>query len=966
MPRHGRRLFSLAIITVLGLAANALANDLADEAQLAFELGAQAYQQRDYRAALQQFLLSNRLVPNRNVVFNIACTYDELSLFPEAHRYYSEAIDGETDPAARSKIEAALARLSDKVAVLRIETDPPGAILYLDRKDLGPRGRSPRRLGVTPGDYRIIAELAGHKPAELSVLQVTAAEERAVRIELAPVTSTLVVLGPPGGIVRLGGANEGPRCRAPCSIQLPPGRHLVFVDSPGYRVRPVTVDLAPNTESAILPETDPQTGTLVIATDEPGAEVRIDGHTRGFTPTLVTLPVGSHAVSVSLSGFRESKATAFIAEGRETSLSFQLLPADEVMAASRISQRLEQAPGSVSIISRNELRAFAYPTIAEALRGQPGVYVWDDRSYVAVGIRSLGRLGSYGNRLLVLSDGHPMNDTWVGSSYVGYDAMSDLDDVERIELVRGPGSALYGTNAFSGVINLVPREREPGVSLGTSTNLDGVARARVRADSEIGSGGHLWSSFSAARSAGRTNDLGAGSPQVSGTPRRGDGFHSGTVHGSARLKALSAQWSVHVHDKRLTTGEHETDALDPRTRQRDTRAFLELRAEPVISNHMTLLIRAHANIYRFHGDYPRPPGQGGLEVDTYHGQWLGLEQRLILSPVNGVRITLGGEGQLHYQASQAAEDEAGVYLKDDHPFQVGALYVLADADLARNVRLSAGSRYDAYSTTGSSLNPRTALILTPYANGTLKILGGRAFRAPSLYELYYQDGGSTQVSSPNLDPEVVYTSEIEHTHRFSSMVVGTAAAYTSYVHGLVVSRGEGNEVAPLRYVNSTTPLFVLGGELGVRRDFRHGFMLGASYSLSHARFLDGSSARDILRLKHDANSRDVANAPRHLASLRGAAPVLSRKVLAATRLGLEGARFDRNESVDGAPQNRTHPAVVWDLILSGEDPRYGVEYAVGVYNAFDWRYDAPTSFEFRQTTITQSGRTFLASLEFSL
>ena len=121
-----------------------------------------------------------------------------------------------------------------------------------------------------------------------------------------------------------------------------------------------------------------------------------------------------------------------------------------------------------------------YPTLAEAVRGVRGLYLSDDRSYVTIGVRGFSRPGDYGNRVLILLDGQPMNDNYIWSSYVGFDGRVDLGDVERIEIVRGPGSVLYGTSAFFGVINLVTRSKnQPShgeVSLSTAEY--GVTRAR--------------------------------------------------------------------------------------------------------------------------------------------------------------------------------------------------------------------------------------------------------------------------------------------------------------------------------------------------------------------------------------------------------------------------------------------------------------------------------------------------------
>jgi outer membrane receptor protein involved in Fe transport len=92
-------------------------------------------------------------------------------------------------------------------------------------------------------------------------------------------------------------------------------------------------------------------------------------------------------------------------------------------------------------------------------------------------------------------------------------------------------------------------------------------------------------------------------------------------------------------------------------------------------------------------------------------------------------------------------------------------------------------------------------------------------------------------------------------------------------------------------------------------------------------------------------------------------PILARALLASTRISVEGPRFDRNENEGDDPQGSSNSAVVWDLVFSGEEPRVGLTYALGVYNAFDWRYSLPTSAEFRQSKLPQDGRTFLASAE---
>ncbi len=656
---------SAIIFGVLLLAApRAHADDVVDQADLEFSLGAEAYQRSDYRSALEHFLISNRLVANKNVLFNIARSYEQLHSYPEAFRYYSTASEGEKDPAALAKINLALTQIKQYVTVLRINTNPAGATLYIDRRDLGARGVSPQVLGLAPRHYKLIAERAGYEPLTIEVPDTPAGQEVAIDLTLKPILGSVSFVGETGAHVHVSGDPTSVDCTVPCTASLPPGSHDALLTKPGFRSADVAFTVLAHQSSIVKAHLDALVGSLVVSTDEPGALVQVDGKARGFTPAILTVTAGIHQVNLSLKGFRAEARQMTVPADGETRLDLVLNQSEEVVAASRAIEQVEDAPSSVTLVPERELSAFAAPTIAEAVRGVPGVYLSDDRSYVTLGMRGLGRLGSYGNRILVTYDGQPMNDNWIGSSYIGYDALADLGDVERIEVVRGPGSVLYGTNAFSGVINVVSRsDLPPGVSAGVSTNLDGVARARVRGDVKFSKDSGAWASVALADGTGRDfrfPEYATGGSD--GVARGVDGFKSGTFRGRAYWKFLTAEWSENSYQKHLPTAEYDTTFGDDREVQTDTRSYLELRAEPHVSDTVTVLSRVHWNHYTFNGVYPRDPVYGGVEVDTYHGSWLGLEQRVEFEPVKPVRLTVGGEGQLHYQVEQTGRNDSGYFL----------------------------------------------------------------------------------------------------------------------------------------------------------------------------------------------------------------------------------------------------------------------------------------------------------------
>jgi len=963
--------FVLLAATILFTTVTALADDVADEADHLFSLGTERYQERDYKAALQHFLASNRLVKNRNAIYNIARTYEQLQKLPDAYRYYQRALEGASDSTSKARILDALRRIGPSVALLRIETDPPGASIFLERKDLGDRGASPQTLALVQGTYDVIAELPGYLPATSVGVEARVGASRTVVLKLTRVTGTVRIVGANAAEVRVD-SDDGPvACVAPCDVPIAPGQHMLTLAKAGSRLSRLVVQVRANTTLLVRPELSAETGTLVVNSDERAASIEVDGRTLGFTPAVLAVPVGKHTVRVATNGFRPVERTVEVRANEQATLDVQLVVRDDVEAASRVAESVDSAPASVSLVSSPELRAMRYPTVAEAVRGVRGVYVQDDRSYKSLGFRGFSQLADYGNRVLVLVDGHPTNDNWIWASYVGYDLRADIDDVDRIEVVRGPGSVLYGTGAFSGVVNLVTlgRDTPEGREVGISVAEDGVARARARFTQKLSKDAGVTTSLGVGRSRGidffSPDHLRDSAPSLAGTARGIDGMRVGTWTGRLWYKSATVQWSVNHHDKNVPSAQFETLFGDSRMRQWDSRAFVEAKVEPNLGPTFESLSRVHGNYVGYRGHYPYSPSDGGVERVAYDGAWIGVEQRILVKPTRSVRITGGGEAQYHFLAHDRSSTELFGSTDDRRTFSLFAGYGTVDVTPSSAFKLSAAARVDAYSTFGSSVSPRIALVIKPYDRGNIKLMGGKAFRAPSFYELFGEDG-DRRVRSTGLAPENLYSAEVEYSHRFSRDVVGLASAYSNYITDLIALRdlpGSTADRPRYSYANTNVPVGTIGGEFEVRREWRDGFTIGLSYSVQKSRYLKSDSFLDYLSFAPSRELREVPNSPEHLASLKGAVPILGRALMAMSRLTYSGRRFDRNDAnTPGAPLQGTTPGgFLWDIVLSGTEQRLGFSYAFGVYNAFDTALRLPVSSEFRQLSMPQLGRTFLAT-----
>jgi outer membrane receptor for ferrienterochelin and colicin len=190
--------------------------------------------------------------------------------------------------------------------------------------------------------------------------------------------------------------------------------------------------------------------------------------------------------------------------GDQSSLSLDQLLSVKVSTASLYSQLAREAPASVSIIGADDIARYQLRTLAELLSFVRSFYVSNDRNYDYVGVRGYGRPSDYNNRILLLWNGHVLNDNVYASSALGNDFTQDLNSVERVEVVRGPGSPLYGSNAMLAVINIIGKTGADvnGVEAAAEYGSTGFARGSILCGTQTESG-----SMESSRGPGSTGEV---------------------------------------------------------------------------------------------------------------------------------------------------------------------------------------------------------------------------------------------------------------------------------------------------------------------------------------------------------------------------------------------------------------------------------------------------------------------------
>ena len=979
-------------LLALLLAAPAFADSTADEADFRFHRGATLYRQNKVEDALGEFLASNRLVRNRNVIFNIARSFEQLGRFNEAYRWYTEILADEMPDADRKELQAGLKRLQPSLALLHVDSTPPGATVYVDRKDLGGRGQTPLTLALPPGKALVLVDLAGFRllqePATVAVGRTVE-----VRARLDRIYGAIAISGEPKEFeVRVDDEASAPIPVDAGRARVVPGRHLLLLTSPGYLPQQLAVDIP---ASGIVPVTfkllplPPPAGALVVRANLDGALIRVDGREMGFTPAVIErIVVGSHKVEILADGREPSVQQVEVEkEGRsfvDARLKYAL---PRVVAAEKELTRAQDAPASITVISGEEIRGFGYTTLSEALRSVRGLYTTYDRSYETLGVRGFSSPGVYNSRVLVLSDGHTVNESSLGQGYVGHDFDADLSDIERIEVVRGPGSVLYGSAAFFAVVNVVHRTPAVGVH-GELGGLVGTLGENSGHASFSGASEHAYG-WVRASGLDQIGDPLFVSPADGSIARNLDKERAGHLDLRARAGDFSLAASFNNRRKLLPTGAFDTVFGAPGTQVRDQRGFIEGQWNHAFPSGLGIDARVAYDGERYNGSWQytgRAPGN--LGGDTSAEDWGTAELRVRLPEWHGHRFFAGSEVQDRFRINltsvvpasvdgEAAthfsnfQDGLGLGAPDAVPNSELVLsgYLGDDFRISSGVQLDVAVRVDQYLDNDPradapkatpAVNPRAALLLQPYEAGRTKLLFGKAFRNPGFYERFFNDGGVSQVAARNLRPETVYTAEVEHTHQFTDEVSLLVTGFVSEMRDLLRIGSPAPGLS--QYENRPFKVHTAGAEAEVRWQAGSGWIFSGWYAYSVVRDDGATDAAGRVTSTGWFQGSPVPNSPEHTGAFRALYPLISGTLSLSTELLYNGPRRSIREP-DGS-DSLLGEQLFWNLGVSGEYQRFGLRYGAFVENVLDQRTALPAGPEisFPSHAVPQYGRTLRLQL----
>jgi iron complex outermembrane receptor protein len=617
----------------------------------------------------------------------------------------------------------------------------------------------------------------------------------------------------------------------------------------------------------------------------------------------------------------------------------QLLEVELTSTASKFAQEVTRAPASVTVVTADEIRAHGYRTLADILSHVRGLYTTYDRNYTYVGVRGFARPGDYNTRVLLLIDGHRLNEPTYDMAPIGTDFPLDVSLIDRVEVIRGPGSSLYGTSAFFAVINVLTK--------------GGASHTGRRVDTSVGSmtTGHVTASYGHVFEGGEEMLLSASGYGSAGntrlyypeydSPETGNGIafdadadRAASAFASVSVGKVRVSGGFLDRRKHIPTGSWESVFGDRRARTNDRRAYADATYTRPAFSGWTSVARAGLNFYEYEGQYPLDFGSDGAIVQRDGSHSVQVSGELTLNRRWRQHVfTVGGELRKTLQDSQWIQDTGPRWTAPQRPAMPLGVYLQDELTLRPWMLVNGGVRLDHDSAFGGSASPRVGVVFLPRRQSALKVLYGRAFRAPNAYELYYYFD-TMRDQGISLEPETIDTTELVWEEYIGPHLRTTASVFRYDARHLIAQQSLDDNSGDSVYFTNADRTTARGMDAEIEGRWND-LTVRVSYTNVHA--------------TDWVSQERLSNSPQHLGKVGAVLPIRPL----ATSFALDGRVTGARRSLDGGAISGFALANITTTTALSR----ALDLQLGLYNALDRQYADPGAQEHLQRAIAQDGRT---------
>jgi len=570
---------------------------------------------------------------------------------------------------------------------------------------------------------------------------------------------------------------------------------------------------------------------------------------------------------------------------------------EEVTIATRHETKISKAPSIVTVITAEEIMHLGYRTFVEVLRTIPGFEILKDGSNGVVVPAVRGITSS--NKVRLMLNGHFVNSPFTGSAFGRFDDFP-VENIKKIEIIRGPGSAMYGENAFTSVINIITKDAKDidGVKVSSGygsfdTYEENVVFGKAYGKVDISGMLHYrqTSGFDGIVESDRQtildNNLSSfGVPAVSQAP---GSVHDGRQEYDMNLKVAYKEFyfeGLYINKNVSPFIGGPQYALTDESQIGDNYVFGEVGYKKKYDEIFTIKPRLYYDQFDLDNYIESLPegttvpfdtdGDGNYDtLNTYPDGFIGngkVTQKIIGTEIpfdyelfDGNVITLGLEYRLINQTNIgfSSNFHPATYdvldsvrdFSDAYPFlkeatrRIWSIYLQDTWDITDTVNLTLGARHDHYNDFGGATSPRSGLTWAFMKDASMKLLYGEAFRAPNFVEMFTTNQPAIQ-GNEDLDPETIRTYEVGLSYRFNKYVTSSVNYFNNDIKDLIVRRTLESNQNTSRYENFGDA-HVRGVEMDTKVDIAKGNYVFMNYTFQNPEDDDGNDLPSVA--KHKGN-----------------------------------------------------------------------------------------------------------------